>query len=849
MNFIRRAGISLLLSIWFFHAQSQSVTLKQAERAYDVLSYAEAIPLFENVLKDVKISDPDKLNAQLKLAFSYKQTRDSQNAERVYRNVLDTHPELRGEQSKAYLYYAQALASNSKYQESRTIYEKYQKSISDEPQAAATSKLYQDVSILTKNAGSYRIDYLNINTTYPDFSPMYYKNGIVFCSARNDAVGIKRIFSWNRTSFLDLYYLPDLSKVTSTATKVSGIETPIPRRTGSDDWQTPITSNDTKIVGFMGSSALTTGQDGAKPMESNRFSKALNTKYHEGPCAFVHDGSAVFLTRNNFNDGQFKESSDKINKIKMFTSPMQNGDWGATTEVPFNSNEYSTGHPAISPDDKWVYFISDMPGGFGGTDLYVVSYNKGIWGKPVNLGVSVNTKGNEMFPFVDEKGNLYFSSNGLPGLGDLDIFYVTLKDQKPVGKPINLGEPLNSPQDDFGIITDGLRKKGYFSSNRKRGGADDDIYQFTREGMLYPCRQMTLVAYNGETRMPLAGATITTETKKGKADIKITDEQGEATICLDANQQYTFKITKDGFLNNMVGYANQGDMDNEPSRMEIPMNKFKEILQQEVLLDTARVRANQPTKMTIPIDEISKPKPQKPVTLTQTGSQMPTSPKNEIVTKTKKTSMLVGHAKDDDDNPLAGVVMTFRSLCDSSIQSYLTEADGRYEFEMTDGCDFELSSEKEGYGRSTEIVKTLKTPDNAVKKPRMVAKDISLFKSGATVTSDNIYYPKSNADFPPGVLNSMERFVAILQKYPKMGIELGFYTDSRGITKANQLLTDKRAKAAIDYFVSRGIAKDRLIARGYGESQIVNQCRDGIKCTETEHQQNRRITVKIVNGK
>jgi hypothetical protein len=134
--------------------------------------------------------------------------------------------------------------------------------------------------------------------------------------------------------------------------------------------------------------------------------------------------------------------------LKLYTAEDKKGDgqWSTVKEVPFNNNEYSTGHPSLTKDDKLMYFVSDMPGGFGGTDVYVVEYNNGNFGTPVNLGPEINTEGNEMFPFVDEKGNLYFASDGHAGLGGLDIFFVELQDGKAKGKIKNLGTNQYKPR-------------------------------------------------------------------------------------------------------------------------------------------------------------------------------------------------------------------------------------------------------------------------------------------------------------------------------------------------------------------------------------------------------------------
>ena len=169
---------------------------------------------------------------------------------------------------------------------------------------------------------------------------------------------------------------------------------------------------------------------------------------------FTKDQSFIVFTRNNSSKGKSGKSSDGVKKLKLYSSANKDGKWVDIQEVPFNSNEYSVGHPAFSADNTKMYFVSDMPGGYGGTDIYVVEFNNGQWGTPVNMGKEINTEGNEMFPFAAEDENLYFSSDGHEGIGGLDVFVAELKDGIAYKGVQNAGAPINSEKDDFGFITD-----------------------------------------------------------------------------------------------------------------------------------------------------------------------------------------------------------------------------------------------------------------------------------------------------------------------------------------------------------------------------------------------------------
>ncbi|MFD2936910.1 flagellar motor protein MotB [Spirosoma flavum] len=537
---------------------AQSPT-KKADHQFDQLAYARAIELYEQALANpAALSDVERRDARAKLGYSYQQTRDMPNAERVYHDLISSG-NLSVDYTKCYLFYAQTLASNGKYREAQEAYDKYGSVQTSDKRSPAFSKLYHDVSALTSNAGSYKVEFLSMNTRRAEFSPIFYKGGLVFVSASNGGNGIKRIFKWNNTPFLDLYYLPDLKTIrTSKTSSIGGspssakrVRTQLMRPLGSDDYTAP-TANDTRTVGFYGGTNISMGYEDQPISESDRFSRTLNTKYHEGPATFSKDGSRAIFTRNNFNEGRYRESADGVNKLKLYTATQINGIWSKAEELPLNSDEFSTGHPALSKDDQLLYFSSDRPGGLGGTDIYVSRWINGKWGAPTNLGKEVNSKGNELFPFVDEKGNMYFSSDGRAGLGDLDIFYAQLTPDGQQGRVVrNLGEPINSAKDDFGIVTDGDRNSGYFSSNRKRGGADDDVYRFTREGSLYPCRELTVIVIDANSKEPLANTSIAMDNsaKDKQKDLK-TDDEGMVRICLNVDSDFKLLASREGYIDN-----------------------------------------------------------------------------------------------------------------------------------------------------------------------------------------------------------------------------------------------------------------------------------------------------------
>lgn len=793
---------TLLALTLIIHNLSAQSTFGQADKEFNSLAYSNASQLFEKIIKEKELTGIEKLSAQAKLGYSYRQLKDSENAERVYREMISEYrQDLPEDFINCYLYFAQALASNGKYREAQETYEKYSSFNGEDKRGTTFLKLNNNVALLTKNSGSYKVDYLSINSSAPDFSPTYYKDGLVFVSGRNEALSIKRVFNWDNSAFLDLYYLTDLNKLkTKASSSLGGSISTAPstnkarRRSllGSDSY-TSITPNDSRLVGYFAGSAYNTnlGYEERPLTESQRFQKAINTKYHEGPASFFNDGNRVIFTRSNYNKGLYKASEDGINKLKLYSAEMLNGRWSNVTELPFNSDEFSSGHPALSPDNSLLYFVSDRPGGYGGTDIYVSKIEGNNWSTPVNLGPEINTSGNEMFPFVDARNNLYFSSDGFPGMGDLDIFYAPMESFDHAKKSINLGAPINSAKDDFGLITDGERNVGYFSSNRKEGSKDDDIYRFRRVGPMYACRDLTVIVFDQLTNKPLANSLVQLENKNLPGDIRQlrTDSTGNLLLCLAAENEFIFEASNQGYLNNTIGFNTTAFTDNRPSLVEIPLRKAEE--------------------------------------LSATNTLNPYDVKGLIVTQ-------------EGNIPLAGVKVAVKDEVDGSVQEIVTDDSGSYIFRAISGHNYKIDAELKDFGTfGREII--------GFDSNRLPNLKVQMFEKGDLVKIENIYYDLNSYEIRVDAANELNKVLDILTKYPGMKIELGSHTDSRASAHYNKILSNNRAKAAKEYLISKGINAKRISTKGYGESKLTNECEDGSDCTEEEHQKNRRTEIRIMD--
>lgn len=294
---------------------------------------------------------------------------------------------------------------------------------------------YLLLSFLSLNilAQDYSISLLPFNTdNYDEFSPVYYRGDIVFCSNRKSSIFINYTDEKKNLPILDIYKVEEL---------------------GRDGWG-----------------------------KSELFAKDLRTNFYEGPATFNSTGSEIYFTRNIDVKKKIGNSIQKDNNLGIYYSKYsrRNQEWSSPTPFVHNNPEFNYAHPSLSEDENSLYFVSDMDGGYGGTDIYVSKKENGGWSEPRNLGPAINTVGNEYFPFIHSTGRLYFSSDEHDGMGRLDIFYSELVNGE-WHKPIHMDPPINSRYNDFGLIIDAFKKSGLFSSDRQK--SSDDIYAFTP---LYP---------------------------------------------------------------------------------------------------------------------------------------------------------------------------------------------------------------------------------------------------------------------------------------------------------------------------------------------------------------------------
>lgn len=642
---IKKIIYTVFLPFICFNGMAQKAVLNRAEKNYNQYAYVDAISIYEKVAesgyKDEKmfqrLGNAYYFNAELTKAVKW----------------YDALFSLNQEQEPEYFYrYAQSLKSIGDYAKSDIMLEVFNQKNKTDIRGVLFENNKNYLEQIKLNSGRFEISDIGINSRQSDYGSTIFNNKLVFASARDTGIVARKTFKWTNKSFTNLY---------AAELKSDGsLENPV------------------------------------------RFEKKINSKLNESTPVFTKDGKTIYFTRNNFLSGKKGKDSKRITLLKLYKADFVNDKWTNITELPFNSDQFSVAHPALSADQKTLYFASDMPGSLGQSDLYSVEIKSdGTFGKPQNLGPAINTEGRETFPFVSGDNELYFASDGRPGLGGLDIFVAKIKADSGFYEVQNIGEPVNTKFDDFAFIIESSTRKGFFSSNKEGGKGSDDIYKFS-------------------------------ETRKLDCEKKL------------------FGTIKDSDINEVLSEAKVTLLD----------DKFQQIAE---VISAADGTYN-------------------------------------FDVKCNKTYHVRVAKKDYETNES---VITIQPSIDKS------------------ELDVKLEKQVKEIGIGTDLAKTLNIPI--------------------------IYFDLDQSFIRKDAAFELEKIAAVMKQYPNMKIDVRSHTDSRQTKKYNMLLSDRRAKATIEWFVKRGINAKRLTGRGYGESKLINRCSDDVDCTEEEHQLNRRSEFVIIS--
>jgi len=629
----------LIIIGFSFGSYAQDSRVAAGDKKYDNYAYIDAIKTYERVAeKGYKSEDMFK-----KLGNSYYFNSDFEGSAKWYGELFAMNTNVEPEY---YYRYAQSLKSTGQTDKANKILSEFNARYKNDNRG----KLYkEDVNYLDQikaNSGRYKIEDAGINSKYSDYSSYVYDNKIYFASARDTGNFSQRKHKWTGEYFTNLYFA-DIDPATGTSAKV------------------------------------------------NKFKTSINTKFHESSPVFTKDGKTVYFTRNNYANGKKGKDENKITLIKIYKATLQsNGKWGNITELPFNSDNYSTAHPALSPDEKTLYFASDMPGTIGQSDIYKVSINgNDSYGPPQNLGTTINTEGKETFPYVTNENEIYFASDGHPGLGGLDVFVGKIEDNGTISNIQNVGGDINSPKDDFAYIIDPVSRRGYFSSNKDGGQGSDDIYKFLETRKLQCVQTLEGIITDLNTSAVLAGTKVTLYEGTAIKNATISDTNGYYSFAVECGKTYNVRAEKEEYT-------------------------------------------------------------------------------------TREVSVTIGRLTGKTSLPIA----LEKSTC-----------------KVTIGDDL-----------------------------------------GKCFGIKMIYFDLDKSNIRTEAALDLEKILDVLNTHPTMKLDIRSHTDSRATHPYNQALSNRRAKSTIDWLVKNGVAKNRLTGKGYGETQLVNKCSDGVPCTEEEHQMNRR---------
>jgi outer membrane protein OmpA-like peptidoglycan-associated protein len=495
---------------------AQNYDAKKADKYFERLQYVKAADKYLDIVED---GDADAY-VYGRLAKSYYNLYNTKEAERYYKLYLETAEDASADE---YYNYAQMLKANKKYDLAQKAMQDFAQKFPRDGRARsfmANPNYMQD--LLSKQPAYEMMALENLNSELSDFGAYEFNNQLYFVSSRNKS---RKDYGWNKQPTLDVYV----------ATKMAGEYT-----------------------------------------EASLLPGDVNSKYHEGTVSITPDGQTMYFTRNDYYDGDYEKDSTGINQLKVFKATLLEGEWADVQPLPFNNSNYSTGHTALSPDGRTLYFSSDMPGGEGQSDLYKVSINEdGTFGSPQNLGTAINTSGRESFPFVDENGTLYFSSDGHLGVGGLDVF------KYENGQVINIGKPINSEGDDFAFAYYPSKEYGFVSSNRGEvleNIANDNIYMF--KDIIRDLELMVHVI-NMETGESIANAEVAVYNQaEEKLKSAGTNAKGNAKFVLSSQEDYTVQVNAEDYESNSAAVTSVEG----PKKITIELTPIKPMIQEEEIV-------------------------------------------------------------------------------------------------------------------------------------------------------------------------------------------------------------------------------------------------------------------------
>lgn len=765
--------------ILFALASYSQNSLDKAKIAKSNFEYSKAVGYY----KDYLLSNVADIKVSRELAFCYNMSGDSKNSEEWQRKVIS----FENYTAQDKLNFANLLRSNGSYNEAIQQYQEYLNL--DGSQTAKINKLIASCKLGIKMTASDSAFYMvrnckTLNSVNSEFGVVLMNDDFIFASDRfieGKVYSENEICGWTGTPYLKMF----ISKVKS------------------------------------GDTLLTT----LSPLNE------LNTQFHNGQGIYDPSTQIFYFTRTNLlktpktginNDPtswfEIGSTTETVNRLEIYYAKYDNGKWGDVKKFEFNNPEYSVGHPALSPDGNILYFSSDMPGGYGASDIYCCEKNAdGTWSAPINVGNKINTEGKEVFPFVNNQGVLYFSSDGLSGIGGLDIFYST-GSKNSWTNPLNIGVPVNSSKDDFSICFKNDSDSGYFASNRNNGAGMDDIYSFSPiASKIFIVAGKTYQRMGDETLTELDNVEITIANSGDKGDLKLkSDENAFYSFPAKANRPILVTISKKGFYTKSRSVEIK-KADSDTVYVDMVTEKLDTMIlagvsKERFIDNTVGILKNAKVKI-----ETQEDIEQNVFTLIESDENGKFYSYINVDKQYLLTVMKEGYYTQSRK------IVTKKISQDTVYVEIVTD--------MITNTDLSTSTTSQNIGLKDTIGVELTTNKIVIDQPIIV---------------NNIYYDYNRWFIRPDAAIELNKIVTLMNNNPEIKLELSSHTDCRGSHQYNDKLSQKRAYSAVTYIISKGISKNRIVAMGYGERKLVNKCYNNVPCSEAQHQMNRRTEIKVI---
>lgn len=729
-----------------FIVLSQSARLNYANKLFDELAFSSASEAYEDVLERTK----DSLSIAANISESYRRIGNIEKTSEWY-DFIERNDELSQAQ---HLYSALIKRQLGQYDKSYRLFKSYEKKFETTDVTKSMIDNHEELSKLQENDANFTIKPLYLNSPDSEIGVSFFSDGdVLLASSERKNLIVNREDKSSGDHYYNLY-----------------------RGTLNEDGEL---------------------------IEKNMLKGQINSKFHDGPACFDKENNLVYFTRNNFLNGKGVDDQSRM-RLKIYRAELVEEKLENIEELSFNDDNYSCGHPSISADGKILYFISDKPGGFGGTDIYRTEMNEdGEFEDPVNLGEKINTSLNEFSPYIHPKDDLlFFASNGHFGLGGLDVFVTTLSNTKDIQSIKNLGAPINSSYDDFSFVNDTTQRFGFIVSNRDGGEGKDDIYGFTQKN---PIKSSQTV--EGTIKDLVSGGSLE------EVEVVLKDNDGNEIKTVKTDSLGNFTIDLGEHKEDFKLVASKEDYVQEEKEFAFDESKSRYIHNIE-LAEGITYQF---------IGTIREKKSMKPLEGVQ------------ISVDNNKNDELVSKIKTNSKGDILGEDLPFT---------------------RNELIDIKVKLEKPGYVTKSKNLEIQLDENRKINLSDYMSVNMTKIEVGKTDLSEVanleiIYFDLNSSYIREDAKVELDKIVQVMKDNPKMSIELGSHTDSQGELKYNMWLSDRRAKRSADYIISRGIDASRISGKGYGQRRPKVTDAEIARASSQEekeelHQKNRRTEFIVV---